>query len=361
MKTRISRPAPRPGSAATACELLRRVQDVGGDVEGVVRRAGLPRRARFWLDPDRGSALARDQFARLYAECTWALDAHAAAQEGRAPLAKTEFDLLCHCVISCGDLREAIARTADFSAMLSPRTARLELDACGGEAELRMLSVRQHRDVSAFVSDLTGLSSLHRLFGWLIGEEIPLNEVRMRYPALLSDEAASRLMPHPIGYGAPDNAIRFPAAYLERPVVRSPAELVRLLERFPFDLEEPQSKLVSLSERVRLVLGAAQAQGAALPTGAALARQFSISPATLKRRLCEEGTSLSRLKAAARCGLAQQLLGGSGLALTEIAARVGFSDPTTFSRAFKGWTGESPRRWLRGRGARFTGTGGQDC
>lgn len=351
MRKRISKPAPRPASAATAYELLRRVRDVGGSVETVVRRAGLPQAAARLLDPAWSGALSRDAFARLYAECTWALDEHASAQEGRTPLTKPEFDMLCHCVIGCVTLSEAVARATAFSAMLMPRTAKLELEVADGVAELRMATIRTHRNVSAFVSDLTGLSSHHRLFGWLIGEELPLLEVAVRYPPLLSDEAASRLMPHPITYGAAENALRFPARFLERPVVRTSAELSRMLEGFPFDLEEPQSKLMTLTERVRLVLGAALAKGAPLPTGADLATQFSLSRATLTRHLGEEGTSLGRLKDAGRRELAQQLLRHSSLSVAEVAARVGFSDSTTFSRAFRTWTGESPVRWIRTRRA----------
>jgi AraC-like DNA-binding protein len=344
---RISKPARRAPSAATASELLLRVRDVGRDVEAVVRRAGLAHSAAGLLEPDWNGALTRDEFARLYAECTWALDEHASAQEGRAPLTKPEFDMLCYCVITCVTLRAAIDRTATFSAMLMPRTAKLELIVEGDVAELRMATVRKHRNVSAFVSDLTGLSSHHRLFGWLIGEDLPLLEVAVRYPALLSDETASRLMPHPLTYRAAENALRFPARYLDRPVVRTPAELERLLERFPFDPEEPQSKLTSLSEQVRLVIGAALAQGAGLPTGARLAAQFSISRATLTRRLQEEGTSLGQLKDASRCELAEHLLRRGGLPVAEVAALAGYSDSTTFSRAFKAWTGATPGRWLK--------------
>lgn len=348
MGKRISKPAPRSASTAAAGELLRHVADAGADPEAVLRRAGLLHSAATLFDPDRQVALARDDFSRLYAECTWALDARAAWQEGRAPLTKPEFDLFCYCMISAETLREAIGRAIAFSAMLMPRTAHLTLHERDGVAELRMATIRKRRNVCAFMSDLTGLSSHHRLFGWLIGEAMPLLDVSMRYPALLSEETAARLMPHPITYRAPENALRFPARLLDQPVVRTNAELRILLERFPFDLEEPQSKLATLTERVRLVIGTALAKGARIPSGTELAAQLSISRATLTRHLCAEGATLGGLKEAIRCELACRLLLARDLSISEISARVGFSDATIFGRAFKGWTGASPQNWAAG-------------
>lgn len=344
---RLAKLPPRRSSSATARALLQLVRDVGDDADALMRRAGLPHGTRALLDPHWQGQLSRAEFARLYAHCTWALDAHASAQEGRDPLTKAELDMLCYCVITCRTLREAIGRTADFSAMLMPRTGRLSLEVSDGVAIFRMATFRTIRGASAFVSDLTGLATHLRLFGWLIGDDIRPAGIEVFYPALLDQETAARLLPHPIRYRAPENLIRFPAHYLDRPVVRSYSELVRFLEHFPFDLEEAQSKIAPLSERLRLVIAAVLADGSPLPTGAELARQFSISPATLRRRLSDEGVSLLKLKDAARRELAERLLTQGGLTVAEIAARVGFSDPTTFSRAFRGWTGAPPRRWAR--------------
>ncbi len=341
----LSIPAPREASIAVARELLWYVQRSGDDVEALVRRARLSHPARALLDPRWTGRLSRLEFSALYAEAAWALDAHAARQEGREPLRKAEFDLFCHCLITCRTLREVIARATAFQTMLIPRMGRLELVEQGDVAEFRMTTLRTKRNVSAYVSDLTGLSTHHRLFGWLIGADIRILSVGFHYPPLVSRECASRLMLHPVIHRAPENSLRFPARYLDLPVVRTPAELERLLERFPFDLEEILSKEALLSEKVRVVLHSALARGEPLPIGTAIARQFHLSPATLKRRLAEEGFTLGDLKNACRVDLARALLGDGGLAIGDVAQRVGFSDSTTFSRAFRQWTGHSPGAW----------------
>ena len=46
-----------------------------------------------------------------------------------------------------------------------------------------------------------------------------------------------------------------------------------------------------------------------------------------------------------RCELARQLLEESRLPIGEIAATLHYSKPGAFSRAFRGWTGKTPRAW----------------
>lgn len=347
MTKHLTIPAPRVASIPVARELLRYVVDAGDDAEALVRRARIAHPAKAILDPAWTGQLSRAEFSALYAEACWALDAQAARQEGRQPLTKPQFDLLCHCVVTCRTLRDVIARATAFEEMLKPRMGALELVEEGGIAEFRMGTYRTKRNVSAYVSDLTGLSTHYRLFSWLIGEDIRILSVGFRYPRLVSRECASRLMLHPVNHNAPENALRFSAHYLDRPVVRTPAELEKLLQRFPFDLEEILSKEAPLSEKVRVVLHSALARGQPLPTGAVIARQFHISPATLKRRLADEGFTLLDLKSACRGDLARSLLADPGLSLGDVAQWAGFSDSTTFSRAFRQWTGLSPGVWRK--------------
>jgi len=341
----LSRLVPPAASAAIARELLLKVKEINGDLPSVLAKAGLAQSAGAMLRPGGRGTLSHAEFARLYAHCTWELDACASRQECRKPLIKKEFDLYCHCIISCRVLRGVIERTVSFNEMIFPRMGRVTLRENHSEAVLEMASQRKIFNACAYVSDLTGLSSYHRLFGWLIGEDIELLGIDMQYPPLLSARTRAHLMPHPINHRAAQNCLRFPAHYLDRPVMRGHAELEQLLRYFPFDLEVPQSKEAPLSERISQLLEIALTGGDPLPTAARLAHQFGISVATLKRRLEEEGASLSKLKAERRRELAERLLSDPRLAIGEIARRSQYSDAGAFGRAFHEWTGVSPYRW----------------
>jgi AraC-like DNA-binding protein len=73
----------------------------------------------------------------------------------------------------------------------------------------------------------------------------------------------------------------------------------------------------------------------------AVARDLGMSRAALYRALRSEGTTFEQIVDRARVATATRLL-ESGVSIKETAGRLGYSDRSAFSRAFKRWTGVSP-------------------
>jgi AraC-like DNA-binding protein len=69
---------------------------------------------------------------------------------------------------------------------------------------------------------------------------------------------------------------------------------------------------------------------------------------TLQRTLRAEGTSYSALVDKVRCHAALSQLRDSGSSLIEVAHRLGYSEHSAFTRAFRRWTGVSPREYREG-------------
>jgi AraC-like DNA-binding protein len=84
-----------------------------------------------------------------------------------------------------------------------------------------------------------------------------------------------------------------------------------------------------------------------LPTGEAnvetTARKLALSRQTLFRKLKAEGVTFAQVLDELRQKLAREYLNGKKLSVNETAYLLGFSDAAAFSRAFKRWTGSSPR------------------
>jgi AraC-like DNA-binding protein len=72
-----------------------------------------------------------------------------------------------------------------------------------------------------------------------------------------------------------------------------------------------------------------------------------MSVRTLQRRLGEEGLTYTRLVEKIRFEQAVLWLQEPQLKLIDIAVELGYSDPAHFTRAFKRWTGLSPRDFRR--------------
>ena len=76
---------------------------------------------------------------------------------------------------------------------------------------------------------------------------------------------------------------------------------------------------------------------------AAVARRMNLSERSLRRRLEAAALSFRELVDSVRHEHALELLVDSEVSLKEVSFLLGFSEPSAFSRAFRRWTGTSPR------------------
>ncbi|WP_223807946.1 AraC family transcriptional regulator [Marinobacter sp. R17] len=96
------------------------------------------------------------------------------------------------------------------------------------------------------------------------------------------------------------------------------------------------------STRAALVPGLA-----GYPSPEDLAETLHLTPRTLRRRLHEQGYSYQQLLEEARRRDSCQLLQDPELEIRRIGETLGYLNPANFTRAFKGWTGLSPREWRK--------------
>lgn len=80
----------------------------------------------------------------------------------------------------------------------------------------------------------------------------------------------------------------------------------------------------------------------------AIARRLHMSRYTLYRRLRRENQSFASVLEEVRRQTAQVYLAGTRIPLSDIALRLGFSEQSAFSRAFRRWTGVSPLQYRLG-------------
>ncbi len=152
----------------------------------------------------------------------------------------------------------------------------------------------------------------------------------------------------PVSFSQPLNFLEFRRADLELRLPAANAELARrndeVVVRYLARLEE-----AGLSTRVQQAVLDTLPNGA--PTKQMVARRLGMSPRNLQRHLATEGTSFKELLNDARMSLARTYIEAGRMPMTEIAFVLGFADISAFSRAFKRWTGRSPREYATKRGA----------
>jgi AraC-like DNA-binding protein len=76
-----------------------------------------------------------------------------------------------------------------------------------------------------------------------------------------------------------------------------------------------------------------------------IAARLRLSRRTFQRRLAAQGVTFERLAEGVVFAQALAKLDARRQTITDIALELGYSDPAHFTRAFRRWTGETPRHW----------------
>lgn len=140
-------------------------------------------------------------------------------------------------------------------------------------------------------------------------------------------------------FGAAENRLYFPAELLAHASPHAEPELLALHERFASEQVARLEKKDIVGQVERII---AELLDSGEVTLDAVAERLGIKPRTLRTRLTEAETSFNQVLADFRYRLARQLLATTDESIDEIVYLTGFSEPSTFYRAFKRWSGMTP-------------------
>lgn len=141
-------------------------------------------------------------------------------------------------------------------------------------------------------------------------------------------------------FGAPYNTIVLPKARLSTPMQRKTPPGQAAFEMHARQVLQRMNKKDGLSGRVREEVALHLSTGAVSMNW--IADHLSMSVATLRRRLGDEGTTYAEVVDDIRKQLADRYLKERALTVSEIAFLLGFANVTAFHRAFKRWRGMPP-------------------
>jgi AraC-like DNA-binding protein len=262
-----------------------------------------------------------------------------------APLRVGTFAMMAHAVVHCSpDLRTAVRR-ADRFYRLFPAGPRFALTEHGVLARVEF-DLSDYDDPDRFAAESL-LVVWHRSASWLIRRRIGLHEVELGYPAPPHALEYGLLFGTVCRFGAAATAVTFDRALLDQPVVQDEAALRAFLRRAPWGILARMEYGQEVSAQVRRLLNQALGDGAAegLPGPEQVAARLSISTQTLRRKLAAERTSFQQVRDRLRRDVAVSALARGDASIEALSERLGFSEPSAFHRAFRRWTGATPRSY----------------
>jgi len=256
-------------------------------------------------------------------------------------LSTSDFGLIGYILVSSATVRDALTRLRRYHHLLAdsvhysfPETETgfiLRHELAGGAPVLDAMS--------AYV-----LAVPVRMFEQSFGQGPRIEEVRLSCQRPGDVGEYERFFGAPLVFGAGENAIMI-SIPLDATVPTADPALNQVLEGYAKSLianAPPQDSVAgALQEQVIRLLP----EG--VPSATRAGEGLGMSERTLRRRLREEGTSLSEVVTRVRRQLALKYLESADVTVSEIAYLLGFSDPTTFHRAFRRWEACTPLQYRR--------------
>jgi AraC-like DNA-binding protein len=253
------------------------------------------------------------------------------------------YGMLCRASITAPSLEVALKRWCRHHRLLTEDVL-FEL-AIG--AETATISLREQRDLGD-VREFCLVTLLRYVLGfscWAVDSAIALRTAEFPYPEPGHVSVYPTIFCRTLHFGATGARIVFDKHYLALPLTRTAADLDSMLKGALRLTVLPYRRDRMLVERVRRVLRDARGRSFGAED---VARELALSTRTMHRRLREESTSLRDLKEEAKFELAKHELMRGRTPIKRIAEIAGFRNEKSFSRAFRSWTGASPREF-RGR------------
>lgn len=201
-------------------------------------------------------------------------------------------------------------------------------------------SIVNRRHVNEFAISCI-LSIIHAV----TGRKLKPVRVDFEHAQPASTEAYQRLFDCPLAFSEPDNRLYFPLSLCDCEVPRSDISLYNALQPYlEHQLElRGEDELFQLTVRSALCNNLANAT----PSLKQLSEQLACSPRTLQRKLQKEGVEFTQLVDDVRREAAISYIQKTDYSITELALRLGYSESSAFSRAFRRWTGQTPQQFRK--------------
>lgn len=312
----------------------------GADVQALLQRAGIS--PALLASPL--SRVTQAQFAALIFVLRHALRDELWGLCSR-PLPLGSFAQGCQVLLASRTLGDALQiGLRHYRLLLSDFSPRLQVHQ--GTAALRLVPRTATSPTLAY-AERAFCFLAYGLASWLVARRIPL--LAVDYPSSrhgpVSD--AVTLFQAPVHTHGAGTGWRFDARWLDLPLVQNEQSLREFMQQAPASLLVKYRDQTSVTERIRRILRRHLAEE--LPSLDAIGRQLAMTPQTLRRRLRDEGQGFRGIKDDLRRDAAIEYLARPELTLPEIASQLGFSEASTFHRAFKHWTGVAPGEYRQTR------------
>ena len=330
--------APLSIAAASTLAMVRMARSRGFETADLLSQAGLS--LEFLEDPD--SRIPGPTVFGLWSALRERTGDPALQLAAPSTLPFGAYKVIDYLVASSQTVGEGVQRFARFFGLIADA---ISLDVLEADGERRL---RLQRDdggpVPPFYVDYIFAAFVSRTRMWT-HKELRVKRVELRQAQPASVDPYAQIFRAPVVFGAAADLLCFADAEWDAPSTTADAALARLMEEHARILAERIPHVpVGFQAEVQQAIASAPATGG---SAVDVARALRVSVRTLQRKLVETGTTFREVSDTVRGRLAEGYLNDPKVSIAEVAFLLGFSDQSSFNRAFRRWTGDSPGRWRR--------------
>lgn len=250
-------------------------------------------------------------------------------------------DLIGQMLLNARSLHDGFARLAPFFALVTPAVRlQVQADAAGLHSRFSLAHPMPY-DVAVMVLEAVVVAA-HRLMRFIRQERATPCQLQLSWPAPPHAAQYRALAGAEVSFGlggAPEAALHLSAEVAEAGLPMADAAAMAQAERRCAERLAALKALRGLGAWLRWLLYATEERQ---PTQAEAAALLGVSERTLARLLAAEGVRFGRLARQVRHEKACELLAQPGASLAAVAHRLGYTDLSNFSRAFRALAGQTP-------------------
>lgn len=250
------------------------------------------------------------------------------------------YGVLAFAMSSCANVRELIQVGVQYSS-LAFSIAHKRFEEAEGEVRVYLDDAHVPEALRRFLIE-RDLAAFHNIQFELFSRALPLQRLELRHARPPYAEMYRERFGVDPSFGAGQNLLATSARILELPLPQANPHALRYWNAELTRLLDERRHLSGVAGKVRALL---QTRPERLMDMDEVAARLHTTARNLRRQLDAEGTSYRSLVEELRQALAEKLLMHGHLSVEQIASRVGYQEPASFTSAFKRWKGLSPRAW----------------
>lgn len=239
--------------------------------------------------------------------------------------------------MTSSSLRKAFERAQRYYRLVTTRT-QVHLEEAGEELVVSFHAAGEHVHDIALRERIRVAAPL-QLCRLSYGESFAPSRVHFRHSTPPNTRDYYEFFRCELSFGEPETRFFLPLEMADEPLSGFNPQIVSQFDQLIVDYLARHDRDDVLGRTRAAILEE-------LPSGEAslerTAEMLLMTPRTLTRRLQEKGQTFKSLLKETRRELAEKYILDKGLTLTEISFLLGFSEASSFSRAYRGWTGQSP-------------------